>query len=183
MTIISNAFQNELFKIIRHNDELAFSSSLIGNHPSLLLLGQEGAQPVLGSCRANMRFAISAKEVFVWEEEKKEEGSLSGAKAAAQLSTFLTHHSTRKPRVLSDKSLTAIQPVVESFCCFLRESLKGATLEKFRLFRLSIEAKFRSDITLWPPFTDSTSSPSKAGEKRKGNGREGTGKAKKIKKS
>jgi len=61
----------------------------------------------------------------------------------------------------------------------LRESLEGATLQKFRLL---IEAKFGSDIALWPPFTDSTSSPSKAGEKRKGNGTEGTGKAKKKKK-
>jgi len=174
MTIIMNAFRNELFQIIKGNEELALSSSLIGTLFSLLHPLQQGAKEIVGSCRNNIRFAISAKDVFICEKEEKESGFLSGAKPADQLSTFITHHRKRNPRVLSDKSLSAIQPVVDSFCFFLRESLKAATLEQFRL---AIEAKYHSDISLWPPHTDSTSSPlqpsSKAGEKRKGKWREG----------
>jgi len=71
--------------------------------------------------------------VFVGEKEEKDSGFLSGAKAADQLSTFIAHHRKREPRVISDKSLTGIQPVVDSFCFFLAESLKGVTFQQFRL--------------------------------------------------
>jgi len=77
MTILMNAFRNELFLIIKANDELEFSSSVIGTVPSLLHPRQEGPKETVGSCRNNIRYAISSKLVFIQE---KEESLLSGAR-------------------------------------------------------------------------------------------------------
>lgn len=174
LTLLMNAFRNQLFKVVKGCGELELSSSLVGSHPSLLSPDQTGAADLLGSCRKNIHYAICVTKVFekpAGSSKSKQASYLSGDKAAEQLYSFIAHHLTRNPRVLSAQALLLFKPIVESFCRFLKMSLAdSATLDQFRM---AIEVKYRSDPALWAPHTDSTCSPARpvqktqAGEKRK----------------
>ena len=150
MTLLMNSFRNKLFIVIKENDELELSLSTIGTVPTLLNPFDEGTKEKLGSCRNNIRFALQAEKVYVKTNDGK---FLSGSKAAKELMTFIVHHQQKKPLSISEKSLSAISPIVESYCMFFEESLKDGT--SLQQFRLAIEATFRSDIKLWPPHAKS----------------------------
>ena len=164
LTLFMNAFRNALFCVVVSNEEVEFSSSTTGTFASLIPPLQEGSKELFGSCRNNIRYAISSPVVF---KRRSVEEFLSGEKASAELSSFIKHHREKEKKTISDKSLGEMKPIVKCFCDFLKLSLtNGTTLEQFRL---AIETKFRSDVSLWPPGTDSTySSPMKEDKEEKG---------------
>jgi len=162
MTMFMNAFRNCLFKVVLENDEEEFSSSTTGTLFSLIPPFEEGSKEEFGSCRNNVRYALCSPAVFIGKGKEK---FLSGERASKELLSFVKHHQNKVPKTISEESLKEMVFIVNNFCDFLKWGLNGATLEQFRLH---IETKFGSDVSLWPKGTDTTHSPLKKGQERKG---------------
>ena len=162
MNILMNAFRNALFKVVEANGEVDFSSSTTGSFAALIPPSQEGAKELFGSCRNNIRFALSGPAVFV---SSKGEKVLSGVRASSELWSFIQHHREKDKKTISEKSLKEMEDIVKGFCDFLLLSLKdGVSLQQFRL---AIETKYGSEASLWPPGCDSTYSPGRKREDKK----------------
>jgi len=162
MTILMNAFRNALFKVVKANGEVDFSSSTTGSFAALIPPSQEGAKELFGSCRNNIRFALSGPAVFV---SSKGEKVLSGVRASSELWSFIQHHREKDKKTISEKSLKEMEDIVKGFCDFLLLSLKdGVSLQQFRL---AIETKYGSEASLWPPGCDSTYSPGRKRDDKK----------------